>query len=109
MNRHIPKLEERMRKHVPMEVEYASFFWTEHLSGCSVTDRGRLREKVKQFLYAVKILNWMEVLSLLNATRTTSSGKIWIGTQILLNLRLSRLWTISFACMHQQATMRIPC
>lgn len=66
LNNNIPNLPEQIASNISHELQYSALFWTAHLEALPSPSKDEtIRAQITQFLPTVKILFWLEVLSLL--------------------------------------------
>ena len=71
-NDEISDLEERVKRHIPLELAYAAQFWCKHLKECGASRLdGPYISHVTRFLVE-KLLFWFEALSLLDSVSVAS-------------------------------------
>lgn len=81
LNIEITDLDQRLKSCLPEHIRYASQFWYRHLLDATSPDNA-LYEDIRHF-FSTCLLNWMEVMSLLNNTGTIvtalGSVKTWVN------------------------------
>jgi hypothetical protein len=78
-------LDERIEESISPRLSYACNFWTEHLQATSFDIE--LRYAVKDFLH-IRLLYWLEVLSLMRNTKTASQALLHIRNWSLVGSHL---------------------
>lgn len=69
LNKDVQDLEERIAKHISEVLQYGCLFWFSHISECDLrTGKGEAIRTISSLVTSPKILHWLEVLSLLDAS-----------------------------------------
>ncbi|EJD05239.1 WD40 repeat-like protein [Fomitiporia mediterranea MF3/22] len=110
-NSQITYLPDRIKAHIPPQLEYTCLFWAEHLHEAQFS--GELLNGLSQFL-SIRLLYWLEVMSLLGKVNAASPALLhimnWVSShnaEVLTVLRDARRIITRFAVPISQSTPHI--
>jgi hypothetical protein len=92
-NEDVPNLKERIQSSIPSRLAYSCRFWGFHLCATAYNFNRDLLKQIQAFLY-VKLLNWLEVMSLIKKIPASSIALLTSSRRIEVRITSTTFYTV---------------